>query len=249
MPTLNQRLLLRIILLTLLFGGGVFFLHYIQSDRSVEALRWQAENATANGKIDKAIMFMGQYLEFRPNDHEATVKLADLILKRAKGPKELANAMFLLEKVARESPDREEVRRKLVNLCLRMNRHSDALIHLQPLLQNYPQEPELWEQQGICQTVQNKHEAARKSLETAIHYDPSRISSYELLAQLLILQMNLPTEGQTWIEKMVEANPKDPIAYLIRARYLRSVNKMDDSLRDVDHVILLDPLKDRKSVV
>ena len=240
MPTINQRLLLRLIIATILVVAGVFLVHYFQSDRSIDALRWQAENAAHDGKLDKAILYTSQYLEFRPDDHEAAVKLGDLILQRSRGPKDLTNAMFLFEKVSREAPSREDVRRKLVDICLRLQRHSDAMIHLQILMKNHPNEAELWEDLAICQTALNQFEEARKSYETALANDPARITSYSQLAQLLILQMNLRPEGQAFIEKMVSRNPKNPEAYLVRARYLRTENRSDDALRDVEHLLLLD---------
>jgi tetratricopeptide (TPR) repeat protein len=225
----------------LVLVGGVFLLHYVQSDRSVDALRWQAENAANEGKVEKAILYTSQYLEFRPDDHEAAANLGDMILKRARTQKEFTNALFIFEKVNREAPEREDVRRKLVEICLKIGRYTDATIQLKTLLKNHPTEPELWEQQAVCQAALNQFEDARKSFETAIASDPARIQSYDLLARLFNDQMDLHDDAKACIEKMVKVNPRDPKAYLVRARFLRSEkNGIDDALRDVKYLLVLD---------
>src|SRR4051794_18593144 len=99
MPTLNRKLLLRLCIAVIVLGGGLFLLHYVQSDRATEALRWQAERAAESGKLDKAILYMRQYLELRPEDYDAAVKLGDMILTRGSGQKELSSALFLFERV------------------------------------------------------------------------------------------------------------------------------------------------------
>ncbi len=81
----------------------------------------------------------------------------------------------------------------------------------------------------------------RASLERAIESDATRIGSYDLLAELLIRQLNLPNEGRSCIEKMVKANPSNAEAYLIRAHLERSLNRFPESLQDVDRLLALDP--------
>lgn len=241
MPTINKRLLLRLFLLTLVLGGGLFLLNYVQSDRVTDALRWQAERSAENGRNDKAIYYMKQYLELRPGDHDAAVKLGDLILARGGGRKDLANVLFLYERVLREGPRRDDVRRKLVDICLQLGRFSDASIHARALLDESPRDGELWEALAIAQASQNRNEEARASLTSAIDCDATRVRSYELLAELLARQMHQPDAARVWIEKMVAANPETAEAYLARARFERGLNKQADCLPDVERLLQLDP--------
>ena len=75
MPTLNRKLLVYLVVATLVFGVGLFVLNYVQSDRATDALRWQSEHAAEMNRLDKAIFYMKQYLELRPSDHDAAMKL------------------------------------------------------------------------------------------------------------------------------------------------------------------------------
>ncbi len=131
MPTINKKLLLRLFLATLVFGVGLFLVYYVQSDRAIDALRWQATAAAELGRQDKAISYMKQYLELRPSDHDAAAKLGDMILSRGTSRKDLSSVLFLYERVVREAPQRIDLQRKLVDICLKLNRPSDAAEHAQ----------------------------------------------------------------------------------------------------------------------
>src|SRR5438105_1738764 len=129
MPILNSKLLLRVIAVLIALAGGLAVLHHVQAGRVPEAILWQANDAAEKGRTDKAIFYLKQYLEFRPDDYDTAVRLADLMLERAVSVKDFSNALFLYERVLREAPQRSDVARKLVDLCMRLNRHADALAH------------------------------------------------------------------------------------------------------------------------
>src|SRR4051812_44860058 len=108
MPILNQKLFLRLVLMVLTLAGGLVVLHHVQAGRVPEALLWQADAALEKGKPDKAVFYLKQYLEFRPDDHDAAARLADLMLERAASPKDVQNALFVYERVLREAPQRAD---------------------------------------------------------------------------------------------------------------------------------------------
>src|SRR5262245_2449719 len=99
MPLLNKALLLRIVIVVLALAGGLYAVYRVQSARVPDALLWQANAAAEKGKMDKAIFYMRQYLELRPDDYDTAVKLADLMVEKAVTPKDLTNAHFLYERV------------------------------------------------------------------------------------------------------------------------------------------------------
>src|SRR4051812_21896909 len=111
MPILNKKLLLRLVALILVLAGGFVVLHHVQAGRVPEALLWQADAALEKGRTDKAILYLRQYLEFRPDDYDTTVHLADLMVERAATAKDIQNAHFLYERVLRESPGHTDVAR------------------------------------------------------------------------------------------------------------------------------------------
>ena len=121
MPTLNQKLFLRLIAVVVVLGGGLAVLHYVQARRVPEALLWQANAAAEKGKTDKAIAYMQQYLEFRSDDHDTAVKLADLMVERAVSSKDLSNAHFLYERVLREAGVTQEEIQAAVRIAAVVN--------------------------------------------------------------------------------------------------------------------------------
>lgn len=240
MPTLNTKLLLRLIAAVIVLGGGLFGLHRAQASRVPQALIWQANNAAERGKTDKAIAYMRQYLELRPDDHDAAIKLADMMLARATTFKDYSNAHFLYERVLRESPNRHDVGRKLVSLSLKLNRPADALIHAERLLQAYPTDGELLGQVAECQMLQSKTVEARATFERAITQSPDNVRAHELLARLLTRQFNLPREARAVLDRMVANSPNRPEAFLVRARFVQNEDPAT-CMKDLDRVFLLDP--------
>src|SRR2546430_12339654 len=108
MAIINQKLLLRLLAVAAVLAGGLVVLHHVQAGRVPEALLWQADAAIEKGRPDKAVAYLRQYLEFRPDDYDAAVRLADLMLARG-APKDHQNALFLFERVLREAPQRADV--------------------------------------------------------------------------------------------------------------------------------------------
>lgn len=241
MPTLNKMLLLKLLVTFLLIGGGLFAAHEFQSGRALDALRRQSEKAAAEGKMDRAVSYMRQYLELRPDDHDAAVRCGDLVVERDPSIQGLSSAYFLYDKVVRESPDRDDVRRKLADLSVRMGRYADGMSHAQALLEKHPEDSLLWEQLAACQAGLNKPDDARISYEKALTLAPSHIATYDRLAQLLSKQIGLPGEAELIIKRMIEENPRQPEAYLSRARYYRAANKLGDAQKDAEKLLALSP--------
>src|SRR3954470_12823391 len=102
MPTLNQKLLLRLFALAVVLGGGLVVLHHVQAGRVPEALLWQADAAVEKGRPAKPLAALTLSLEFRPAESDAAVRLADLMLARG-AAKDHQNALFLFERVLREA--------------------------------------------------------------------------------------------------------------------------------------------------
>ena len=241
MPTLNTKLLLRLALGLIALVGSLAVIHQVQAGRVPDALLWQANDAVEKGKTDKAIVYLRQYLEFKPDDYDVAVRLADLMVERAVTARDISNALFLYERVLRESPQRSDVGRKLVSLCMRIGRYADALDHAERLLQESPEDGVLLAQVGECQVAQNHPADARKSFEKAIALTPDNVRAFDLYAHLLVRHFNQPREARAALDRMVEANPDRFEAFLIRARFAKSENRNDDAMHDLDRVFAIEP--------
>lgn len=219
MPTINKRFLLKLLLSLLVFTGVLFGAHAVQSRRIPAALKLQSERAAEAGKVDAAIHYLRQYLEFHPDDVEPQVHLADLVEKRGSTGRGQWELLFLYDKVLRLDPQREPVRRKALAASLRLGRYTDAQTHAEYLLKSFPAEAALWQQLAAAQAGLNQVQEARRSYETAVKHAPQEMLGYQLLAQLVWRKMNDAAGARDVLNRMAAALPQDPEAFLTRARF------------------------------
>lgn len=218
MPTINKRFLLKLVLVLFAFAGALVGAHAVQARRIPAALKAQSERAAENNKPELAIHYLRQYLEFHPDDVDAQVQLADLVAKRngARGAGEL---LFLYDKILRLDPARHATRREALALSIRAGRYSDAVVHADELLKEFPKEPGLWQQLGAAQAGANDMKAAKRSYETAITHAPDELLGYQRLAQLVWRGMNDAAAAREALDRMARALPRDAEAHLLRAKF------------------------------
>ena len=241
MPILNKKLFLRLLAGLILLGGGLVVLHHVQAGRVPEALLWQADAALETGRSDKAIAYLRQYLQFRPDDHDTAVRLADMLVDRAASVKDWQSAQTLYERVLREVPQRLDVSRKLVTLCLQMRRYGDALEHAERLLAADKTDGIVHAQVAQCLVAQNRPDEARAAYEQAVTLAPTHVPAFVQYADLLERHFKKATEAGEVLNRLVRTNPERPGAHLALARHLRRVDRPDECLRALDRVFLLDP--------
>ena len=241
MVRVNFRLLFRLVVLAVAFGGGLYGLYAYQSERIPEAMLWHANAAAELGKTDDAMRHMRRYLELRPTDYDQTIKLADLMESRAAGVKDLTNALYLYEKVMREAPDRHDASKKFVRACLRLNRSADGLRVADELLTAIPRDGELLGYTGECLMAQNKFPEARKKFEEALKQSPDNVRAFEQYARLLTFKMNQPKDALAVLDQLVKTNEASAESHLLRARALHLDRNDDAAAKDLDRVFWLDP--------
>ncbi len=227
MPTINKRFLLKLLLSLLLFIGLLVGAHAVQATRIPAALKAQSERAAEAGKLDTAIHYLRQYLEFHPDDVEGQVELAGLVEKRGVTGRGHWQLLFLYDKVLRLDPDREEIRRKALTATLRLGRHTDAQTHADYLLKAHPTEAILWRQLAEAQSGLNQVQEARRSYEAAVKYAPQEKLGYQLLAFHVWRKVNDPAGAREVLNQMTAALPQDADAFLARARFeLHTVDEL-----------------------
>ena len=155
MRTLNVRLAVILLVIIVVGGASVGFIHYFQQYRNARFFLDQAdiakqdvEKAKKEKNTDeetKALQRqeknMQWYLSFRPNDLDVTQDLGMIFADHIVDRPTFNQAYALLDKVVREDPDRNTARRKLIDLLMLSRNFSDVLEHIQYLLKESPDNP------------------------------------------------------------------------------------------------------------
>ena len=219
MPTINKRFLLKLLLVLFASTGVLFAAHAVQARRIPAALKLQSERAADAGKLDVAVHYLRQYLEFHPNDADALVRLAELLEQRAPTQRGQSELLFLYDRILNLDPDLHPIRRKALAVALKSGRYSDAVTHGEALLKSFPAEAALWQQLGAAHAGLNRFELARPCYENAVAHAPDEIIGYQRLAQLVWKNMNDDRGARDVLDRMVKALPQDADAFLVRARF------------------------------
>jgi predicted Zn-dependent protease len=229
---LNLPFLLCLVAGLVLGAPLVHLVHGYQVRRSAGALLDRADRAEQEGRLSGALDYLRRYLGFRPNDSEVLARYALLLADKqvATTPRATLRALFALDAALRQAPDRQDVRRKAVDLALRLGRFGGAQEHLDTLLQETPSKGELHGLLGQCREARADYKGARQSYEKATRQAPADLDSYLRLAVLLrehaeeVVQKKetvakLARRADQTIDGMVEANRRSFKAYLFRAAY------------------------------
>ncbi len=244
---MNIKLDLRFVCYSLacfgVLGVGVYFLHEWQVQRQRGIFLTKAQEAETGGEPIKAISLYGQYLVLAPRDAEIQGRYGSLLFDA----RAFARSIQPFEAALRLDPQKSDVRRKAVKADMAIDRVPDARDHLENyLLKESPNDAELLDLEGQCLARAGDYLAAGRSLEAAIQRDPTRVSAYTQLIEILSIHgkdldkdrqewmANLPDEQKKalekdnkwaektadyWADRLVNANPKDPEAsqaYLFR---------------------------------
>jgi tetratricopeptide (TPR) repeat protein len=229
--TVNFRFLAWLLIAGIACGGAVHGLHVVQLRRQVSFLLEQARWAKEEKQFRLAVTRFYQYTSLVPGDTEALAEfgliLADL------GQTE--SACVALEKVLRSQPERDDIRRRLVQVDVELGRYSDAQQHLQQyLLVASPEDGELLCLLGTCQAAAAEYVAAAASFREAIKQDSRELNAYARLADVLRRNLDRPREADQCMEKLVESNPASATAHLLRGKYLHATAASAKARKEVE---------------
>jgi tetratricopeptide (TPR) repeat protein len=195
---INFRLLVILVGAVAVLGGGLFFLHKLQSGRIADALLWQANRAKENGNLPKTAHFLKRYLEFQPNDLEERAylgrTLADPRLAKTDAARE--RALFVLDQVVTRDPDRVDLRRPLARIAIELRRYDLAWPHLEALVQRFPRDGEVQYLLGQWHEAKEKFREAESCYRKAVAASPERPAYALRLAELLRLRLNKMDEAR-----------------------------------------------------
>lgn len=238
MRVINVRLLLALVCLAMVTGSLVAWVHGIQVRRHAAFFLRQARDAQSRKQADEALKHFERYLQLEPEDGDAWASLGGLLAENARE----VEAFSSLEQALRRLQDRADVRRRLVEVAIRLGRYRDAKEHLERhLLKAFPDDSQLREQLGRCLAATGQYREAAEALQSAIYSDPGRIEVYRDLAVLLRHRLDKPSEADRWMEELVKANPQSPAAHVACGEYLRECGQTEEAARQAAEALRLAP--------
>lgn len=218
----NFRLFVILVVGTVVFGIGWFFLHRYQTRRMHPEFLAQAKIAEEKKEPERAQRFYKRYLLMMPDDVEARALYANLVETHAVTGLQRAGAVAVYERVVTDKPDWHEMRRKLVKLAIGNGQLELAWEHVNLL----PIEADKFYLLGQYWNRKRETgwgEKAEAAFRKALQLDPDNEDAAIKLAGVLLQLRGKEVDGLGVMDKLVEmqSNGKKETfrAYLARAQY------------------------------
>lgn len=225
-----------------LFGGGVFAANRFQVRRNADGIRSLARAAADRGDHGEAGKLYANYLNFQPKDIDALVEYAGIVKAETElNPKAVRSLAEIYERLLRVAPERQEERKKLVELYLNGNYAEGARDHIEYLLDadrgGAPNDPTLLGQLAACDVWANRPEAAAESLRKAVATKAAPADAYLALADLLkdrVRSKEAAEESAKVLDQLLADKPGDALARVARVRYLFREGRTDEAKKDLE---------------
>ncbi len=226
--SVNLRLLIGSLVALVVIGGLAYLLHEVQWRRNSAAILDMANSAEEEGQNDRALRFLGQYVQRVPTDTETMTRFGTMLESQASVPAR-RSARRVFEQVLIRDPGRTEVRRRAALLAIQDRDFDAARPHLESLVKDLPDDAEVNFSLGLCYEANRNFASAATYYQRARKTAPDHVASHARLARLVRGQLvrpkteggqeEYPNDGERIIQEMVDANPKAYQAYLARAQY------------------------------
>lgn len=268
MRSVNVPLLITLLVVGAVLSVGGFFLHRYQMKRNAVVFLQQAEKARerlAQGAatdaeyramIEEVLRQYNSYLSLRPGDTEALQSMGEFLMEQRQWPA----AADAFERLLRFDPDRDDIRRRLVQVSIdmgsRQRLHPDpterarrsarwfgsARQHLVDyLLKSRPNDAELLEWAGRCEEALGNDDAAADYWRRAITADPQYVDAYTRLAGLMRKNPREIKQADELIDKLARENPNHHLAQLAAANYSLRTGAADTAIDRVTRALELEP--------
>jgi len=130
-------------------------------------------------------------------------------------------------------PDHFPARLRVAEILLEKSNPPEALPHLERLLKQYPDRPEVLARLGQCRFLQGQPEEARRLLEAAVAKLPNDPVLLIYLAKL-DLQEGRPARAEEWVRRVLRADPTDTEAQYTLIASLRGQGRHKEAKTALD---------------
>lgn len=227
MRRLNAKLFFCLVFGSALLTAITFGVHWLQTGRIAQAMLQQADRAEQQGQNDQVVRYLSRYLELAPDDLEARARLGDKLAdeKTVLPPRARTKAIFLIENVLAKSPERRDLRLKLVRVALLLGQRNLAREHLVVLTTGRADDGEAAFYFGQLEEAEEQWDQAAGWYRLAVEHTPRQLDAYVRLADVLRRRYPADTVGEKAqeadrvIERLTANNPDAYQAHLARWRY------------------------------
>ena len=260
---INLHLVIGLVVAFFVFGVGAYFLRAWQVGRKAGSYRELAEQEMYNGNTLEAFSHQKKYVLLRPKEEEALIELANIGLEVLKNREALLEdkwrAYSALEEAVRRTSD-PTLRKTLAEMIISdrgSNRVIDGLNHVEELLLDDPDDPELLVLQvrGLYAVKDYKKGMAQAArllgfdLKEKKFIEDEKNSSfvrdkpevYSLLAYKLLEEFDSEEAVKLVMDRMVEENPSSHLAYLQKAELLFRQGEKEEAVLSLEKAYELDP--------
>ncbi|MGI9429332.1 MAG: tetratricopeptide repeat protein, partial [Bythopirellula sp.] len=252
---INYHWLIGVFASAFVLAVAAFFVWRWQVERNASTFLTQAEEAVAAGNSVDAFDFYGKYVKLRPKEDDARIKMATAALDMIKDPdvsfENRSLALGTVDQTVRTTDD-NVLRRELAELMMLLGRPQDSLSHIQGLLVENPQDPELnamqiralfltkdnrVKQMALDLIGYNKNTEEFEADQALLKNEPD---VYSLLAEKLQKEDEDVELARRVIDRMVEINPESAQANLQKSVFLTGLGERE--AKDyLDKAYQLDP--------
>lgn len=232
-PKTWRRLAIAAVVLVLGVGSIVVLQRY-QVSRLGKTNLVKAEEAVKAGDLEKAEGLYLQHVMVFPEDFEAQISYAKVLLDRSRTPARVGQAIQIYKDVLGRLPGRDDVRRLLAEIQAESlpdrvdgtregpaQQLRELRANLGVLLEKTPEDGDLAYLMGRCRQSAGEDSEALDSYKIAV----ARKAKERFDARLRMAsiyrgeRLNDPTEADRVIDEMVAAEPTDSQAHLARGKY------------------------------
>jgi len=254
----NYRLLFGVVGGSVFVAAVAFFLvHPWQVDRKASWFLERANQAFEENDLRVAYDYQYKYVRYRSEEEEARVKLANIAADISDlddvTREEIGTALGVLDDTVRRTSD-AKLRRRLADMQIRIGRPQAALVHIQELLYEEPDNTEFQSLRVKALFLTKDFPRARELGYGLIGYDKQtkefdaekataadQIEIYGLLAAILYEKSNTRDLSRRVIDRLVEVNPDSSEAHLKRSVFLYQVAETEEAGISLDRAYELAP--------
>ncbi len=187
-----------------------------------------AEEAVKAGDLEKAEGLYLQHVKVFPDDVDAQVAFAKVLLERSRTPARIAQATRIYKDVLGREPGRDDVRRGLVEIQVEglgekadSRQAAEARANLTLLQRSAPDDGDLAYLLGRAFQADGQDGKAMEAYrKAATEHAKERFEAWRRMAMLYRGEdLNSPEDADRVIDEMVKAEPDDYRTHLTRGRY------------------------------